>query len=75
MALSKSVEESLIEAESSLRNALAFAARQERPAVCADISRMLNQIEGLRQIDGIMDKLENRTPGDKGNWGPLIDFE
>ena len=29
MALSKSVEESLKEAEQSLRNALAFAARQE----------------------------------------------
>jgi hypothetical protein len=31
MALSKSVEESLKEAEQNLRNALAFAARQEKP--------------------------------------------
>lgn len=33
MALSQSVEESLKEAEQSLRNALSYAARQERPMV------------------------------------------
>jgi len=31
MALSQSVEDSLKEAEESLRNALSYAARQERP--------------------------------------------
>ena len=34
MALSKSVEDSLREAEASLRNALAYAARQEKPFIC-----------------------------------------
>ena len=38
MALSKSVEESLKEAELALRNALAFAARGERPVVCGTIA-------------------------------------
>jgi hypothetical protein len=38
MALSQSVEQSLKEAEQSLRNALAFAARQERPMVCSTIA-------------------------------------
>ena len=33
MALSQSVEQSLNQAEQSLRNALAYAARQERPMV------------------------------------------
>ena len=45
MALSQSVEESLKEAELSLRNALAFAARQERPMVCSTIADMIGKIE------------------------------
>lgn len=66
MALSKSVEESLNEAEASLRNALSFAARQERPMVCSAISEMINRIESLKTVDGLLDKFENRKPGDNG---------
>ena len=44
MALSKSVEESLTEAEANLRNALAFAARQERPLVCTQIAKLISDI-------------------------------
>ena len=43
MALSKSVEESLKEAEASLRNALSYAARQERPMVCSVIADMRSE--------------------------------
>jgi len=71
MALSESVETSLSEAEASLRNALAYAARQERPVVCCTISEILHRIESMKQFDGIMDKLENRQPGSSGFWGPL----
>ena len=39
MALGNQVEESLKEAEANLRNALAFAARQERPIVCTQMLR------------------------------------
>ena len=39
MTLSQSVEESLKEAEQSLRNALAFAARQERPLVALKLQK------------------------------------
>ena len=42
MALSKSVEESLKEAEQSLRNALAYAARQERPMICSCIADLIS---------------------------------
>jgi hypothetical protein len=66
MALSKSVEESLGEAEAALRNALSFAARQERPIVCSEISAMIARIESLKAVDGFMDKIENRKPGDNG---------
>jgi hypothetical protein len=57
MALSKSVQESLNEAESSLRNALAFAARQERPIVCNQISKMLSEIESIGSFDELLDTL------------------
>jgi hypothetical protein len=65
MALSQSVEESLKEAEASLRNALSFAARQERPIVCKTISAMIGDIDTLIKFDDLMDKLEkhvNETP-------------
>ena len=58
MALSNSVEESLKEASASLRNALAFAARQERPIVCTQIARMINEIEQIGSFDTILDKFE-----------------
>ena len=58
MALSNSVEESLKEAEQSLRNALAFAARQERPMVCSVISELIARIDSMKSTDEILDKLE-----------------
>jgi len=72
MALSKSVEESLKEAEASLRNALAFAARQERPMVCSVIAELISRIESLQSTDAILDKLENRKPGDSGFFGTMF---
>lgn len=71
MALSESVETSLKEAEQNLRNALSFAARQERPLVCKTISAMIGDIDQLIKIDELIDKLEQRMQGDKGNWGPF----
>ena len=71
MALSESVETSLKEAEASLRNALAYAARQERPLVCKTISAMIADIDQLMKIDELIDKLEQRMGGDKGYWGPF----
>lgn len=73
MALSNSVEESLKEAEQSLRNALAFAARQERPMVCSVIADMIQKIESVIHTDEILDKLENRNPGDSGMFGTWFD--
>lgn len=58
MALSESVTNSLKEAEASLRNALSFAARQERPVVCNAISEIICRIDHIQSFDGIMDKLD-----------------
>ena len=73
MALSESVETSLKEAEASLRNALAYAARQERPMVCSVIADMISRIESLQTTDSILDKLESRKPGDSGMFGSFFD--
>jgi len=72
MALGSQVEESLKEAEASLRNALAFAARQERPMVCSVISDMISRIESVQNTDSILDKLENRKFGDTGFFGTMF---
>lgn len=72
MALSESVETSLKEAEASLRNALAYAARQERPMVCSVISDMISRIESLQNTDALLDKLENRKFGDSGFFGTIF---
>lgn len=73
MALSQSVQDSLDEAEGNLRNALAYAARQEKPFVCNIIAEMINKIDNMKQMDNIMDKLENRSEGDSGTWGPIVE--
>jgi len=72
MALSESVESSLREAEASLRNALSFAARQEKPFVAKNIADMIMQIDNLISTDAILDKLENREQGDSGFFGTMF---
>jgi hypothetical protein len=75
MALSQSVEDSLKEAEQSLRNALAFAARQEKPFVAREISSMVCAIDNLIKADNLIDKLEERMKGegdDRGSFGTFF---
>ena len=72
MALGTQVEESLKEAEQSLRNALAYAARQERPMVCSVIADLISRIESLQSTDSLLDKLENRKSGDSGFFGTFF---
>lgn len=59
MALSESVTNSLKEAEQSLRNALAYAARQERSIVCQSISEIICRIDTIQSFDGILDHLDD----------------
>ncbi len=58
MTLSNSVEYSLREAQDALRNALAFAARSEKPYVSKHIADMLSNIENLCDITDLLDKVE-----------------
>ena len=75
MALSNQVEESLRDAQSDLRNALAFAARTERPMVISVIADMMHRIESVMSTNDLLDKLEDRTPGSSGHFGTFIDPE
>jgi chromosomal replication initiation ATPase DnaA len=56
MALGTQVEESLKEAEASLRNALAFAARTEKPITIHTLTDILMRIESLEHMDELMSK-------------------
>ena len=58
MALSKQVEESLDEAQAAMRNALAFAARNERPMVSKCISELMCDIDKLKSLDELFDTLD-----------------
>lgn len=66
MALSTQVQESLKDAESSLRNALAFAARNERPMVCNVIATMISELNTVMNVDDMLDRLEERQSKQNG---------
>ena len=67
MALSKQVEESLDEAQAAMRNALAFAARNERPLVSKCISELMCDIDKLKSIDQLFDTLDSMKDGSPKN--------
>jgi len=73
MALSEQVEGSLRDAQSNMRNALAFSARGEKPYVSKHIADMLHRIDNLIDVSDVLEKLESRKPGDRGMWGPFVD--
>ena len=58
MALSKKVEEYLLEAQGNIRNALANAARSERPITINALGKLLSDIEALTKFDDLLDKLD-----------------
>ena len=64
--ITEQVKDNLMEAEGYLRNALHWAAKNERPMVCSTIAEMIGKIESVIHTDEILDKLENRKPGDSG---------
>lgn len=67
--LTNQVEENLKEAEGCLRNALHWAAKNERPVVCSVIADIISRIDTLQKTDELLDKLENRKQGDSGSFG------
>ena len=72
MALSETVKESLRDAQEDLRNALACAARTEKPFVCKHIADMLAQIDNLIDATEMLEKMQNRKDGDSGFFGTFF---
>ena len=72
MALSETVKTSLKDAQEDLKNALAYAARTEKPYVSKHIATLLADIENLIDTTEIIDKIENRKDGDSGMFGPFF---
>ena len=58
MALSKKVEEYLLEAQGNIRNALACAARSERAITIHSLGKLLNDVEALTKFDNLLDKID-----------------
>ena len=54
MALTKQVEESLNEAQGNLRNALAFAARNEAPYIAKHIADFIMSIDNLKNVSNVL---------------------
>ena len=72
MALSETVKESLRDAQEDLRNALACAARTEKPFVSKHIADMLAQIDNLIDATEMLEKMQNRKDGDSGSFGTFF---
>jgi|TARA_B000000557_G_scaffold58177_1_gene45156 hypothetical protein len=73
MALSETVKSSLRDAQENLKNALAYAARTEKPFVSKHIADMLANIENIIDASEVIDKIENRKDGDSGFFGTFFD--
>tara|TARA_B100000131_G_scaffold128214_1_gene125124 strand:- start:387 stop:620 length:234 start_codon:yes stop_codon:yes gene_type:complete len=73
MALSNQVADSMKDAQSDLRNALAFAARSERPMVVSVIADLIHRIESVMSTDDLLDRLDERMPGSSGSFGTFVD--
>ena len=72
MSLGKNLQENLKEAESSIRNALYWASKNEKPFTCKQIADILHATEVIEHTENMMDKLENRNPGDSGMFGSMF---
>lgn len=71
--LSPKVKEELLEAQSHLRAALKNSAVNEKPYICKHIADILNAVESIEKTESLMDKLENRKPGDSGIFGAFFE--
>jgi len=73
MALSQQTLEHLLEAESHIRAAIKSAATNEKPLVVQQLSKILMDMEHCKKFEEIMDMLDSRKPGSRGNFGSFFD--
>ena len=70
--LTNQVQENLKEAEGCLRNALHWAAKNERPFVCSVITDLISRIESVQNTDKLLDKLDSHRPGSSGGFSTFF---
>ena len=64
MALSQQTIDYLLEAEGSIRSALKFAATNEKPLVITQVSKLLYDIESMKEFEKLMDTVEEHLTND-----------
>ena len=57
MALSEQTAESLKKAETHLRDALAFAARVEKPYIVRELGTILSHLDNIQATDSLFDRM------------------
>ena len=72
MALSETVKASLRDAQENLKDALACAARTEKPFVSKNIADMLAMIDNVIDASEMLEKIQNRKDGDSGFFGTFF---
>ena len=72
MALSKQTLDHILEAESHLRAAIRVASTSEKQLVVKQLSQLLLDMENCKKIEELMDMLEDRKPGSRGNFGSFF---
>lgn len=73
MALSERLSENLGEAEAAIRNALVFAARNEKSIICSTLTKILLDIESISAYDKLADKIaEDGEDNPFGNLGGML---
>ena len=61
MALSRQTLDYLLEAEGSIRLAMKYAATNEKPLVLTQISKLLYDIESMKEFENLMDMVEDHN--------------
>ena len=72
MALSKQTLDHLCDAESHIRAAIKSAAVNEKPMIVKQLAELLHGLEQTKKVDEIMDLLDSREPGSRGQFGSFF---
>ena len=72
MTLSKQTLDHLCDAESHIRAAIKSAAVNEKPMIVKQLAELLHGLEQTKKVDEIMDLLDSREPGSRGQFGSFF---
>ena len=64
MALSRQTLDYLLEAEGSIRSAIKSAATNEKPLIITQISKLLYDIDSMKEFENLMDVVEKHQTED-----------